>query len=266
MDYAARVRNRDVADASGQQHFRARHPGRPSTRHDDPQVADRPAGHRRRVLQRGQYDDRRPVLVVVHDRDRHAVLDPLLHLEASRCADVLQVDAPEGRRQPHDRLDEVVDIGGVQRDRDRVQTGEFTKQAGFAFHHRQRCPGADVAQTEHGGAVGHDRDQPPCPGVASGQRRIGDDGPADLGHSRGVDHGQVFRAADRHRGANLQLPALVEGEDARVVRRKGSHNELLTAVHRWRGAGRAQAPKLTPGITRGASDSDIAGPIALSVS
>ena len=41
-----------------------------------------------------------------------------LDLEAARRGDVLEVDAAEARRQPDDGLDDLVDVGGVQADRD----------------------------------------------------------------------------------------------------------------------------------------------------
>ena len=49
------------------------------------------------LTQRGDDDDRRAVLVVVEDRDVEPLLHPPLDLEAARGADVLEVDAAEGR-------------------------------------------------------------------------------------------------------------------------------------------------------------------------
>ena len=39
-----------------------------------------------------------------------ALLEPVLDLEAARRGDVLEVDAAEARREPHDGLDDLVDV------------------------------------------------------------------------------------------------------------------------------------------------------------
>ena len=55
---------------------------------------------------------RRAVLVVVEHRDVEPLAQPVLDLEAARGGDVLEVDAAERRRDPHDGLDDLVRIGG----------------------------------------------------------------------------------------------------------------------------------------------------------
>ena len=77
---------------------------------DDPQ----------RVQQRRQHDDRGAVLVVVEDRDVERLLQPPLDLEAARRGDVLEVDAAERRRDLLDELDDLVDVGGVDAQREGV--------------------------------------------------------------------------------------------------------------------------------------------------
>ena len=85
--------------------------------------------------------------------------EPLLDLEAARGGDVLEVDAPEpGRERPYDRHD-LVGVLRVQADREGVDAGELLEQHRLALHHRHRRARADVAQAEHRGAVGHDRDR-----------------------------------------------------------------------------------------------------------
>ncbi len=76
------------------------------------------------------------MLVVVHDRDVHALAQGLLDDEAFRRLDVLQVDAAEARLHQRHRLDELVGILGVQFDVDRIDVGEALEQHRFAFHHR----------------------------------------------------------------------------------------------------------------------------------
>ena len=70
---------------------------------------------------------------------------------------------------------DLVDVLGVEADREGVDAGEPLEQRRLALHHRQRGDRAEVAQPEHRRAVGDDRDgvaldgQPA--GVARGSRR-----------------------------------------------------------------------------------------------
>ena len=89
--------------------------------------------------------------------------------------DVLEVDPAEARRQPRDRLDDLLDVGGGQADRHGVDAAELLEQHRLALHHRHRGGRADVAEAEHGRAVGDDRRPcwaPTCSaGSATGRRR-----------------------------------------------------------------------------------------------
>ena len=60
---------------------------------------------------------------------------------------------------PSTMRDDLVDVGGVQAQREGVDAGELLEEHRLALHHRHRGLGADVAQPEHGGAVGDDRDR-----------------------------------------------------------------------------------------------------------
>ena len=180
--------------------------------------------------QRGECHDRRTVLVVVEDRDVEQVLEPLLDLEAARGRDVLEVDAAEARRHPHDRLDDLVDVGGVEADRDRVDATELLEQDRLALHDRHGGCGPDVAEPEDGGAVGDHRDGVGDPGVVVDQVRLGGDRLAHLGDARGVGQGQVHRAVERDGRGDLHLAARVQLEDGRARARtvlggrgRGSH-------------------------------------------
>ena len=93
-----------------------------------------------------------------------------LDLEAARRRDVLEVDAAEGRaragrRSRRSRRRPVVSrqIGHG------VDAAELLEQHRLALHHRHRGRRADVAEAEHGGAVGDDRDGVGHPGVVVGQ-------------------------------------------------------------------------------------------------
>ena len=88
-----------------------------------------------------------------------ALAQPGLDLEAARGGDVLEVDAAEAGGDHLDGLDDLVDVLGGQADRPGVDVGEPLEQRGLALHHRQRRARADVAEAEHGRAVGDDRDR-----------------------------------------------------------------------------------------------------------
>ena len=151
-------------------------------------------------------------------------------LEAARRGDVLEVDRAERRPQPHQRLDDLVGILGVQHDRDRVQPGELLEQRALAFHHRQRRRRSDVTEAEHRAAVADDGHQPVRPGVAGGQGVIGGDRAADLRHARGVGDRQGALGVQRSRQAYRKLAAYVCLEDLVV----GDHALLGATLNRFK--------------------------------
>ena len=127
------------------------------------------------VQHRRADDDRGAVLVVVEDRDLHALAQLALDVEALRRLDVLEVDAAEGRLERGDDVDQLVRVVLVDLDVEHVDAGELLEQHALAFHHRLGGERADVAQAEHRGAVGDHGDQVAARGVAERVRRVGDD-------------------------------------------------------------------------------------------
>ena len=134
-------------------------------------VFDVAAGQVQRVDQAGGGDDRGAVLVVMEDRDVHQLAQALLDDEAFRRLDVFQVDAAEGRAEEAHAVDELVDVLGVDLEVDAIDVGEALEQDGLAFHHRLRGQRAEIAQAQHGGAVGDHRDEIALGRVVVGQRR-----------------------------------------------------------------------------------------------
>ena len=108
--------------------------------------------------------------------------------EALRRLDVLEVDAAEGRLERGDDVDELVGVGLVDLDVEHVDAGELLEQAALAFHHRLAGQRADVAQAQHGGAVGDDGDQVAARGVGSA---------ASSGSSRDLQAGGGHARASR---------------------------------------------------------------------
>jgi hypothetical protein len=75
------------------------------------QFLDVLADHLQAVQDGGADDDRGAVLVVVEDRDLHALAQLALDVEALGRLDVFQVDAAEGRLQRGDDVDQLVRVG-----------------------------------------------------------------------------------------------------------------------------------------------------------
>jgi hypothetical protein len=167
------------------------------------------------AAERGQHDDGGAVLVVVEHRDVQAVPQPGLDVEAARRRDVLEVDAPERRRDVLHDAHDLVGVGGVEHDRHGVQAGELAEQRRLALHHRQRRGRADVAEPEHGGAVADDGDQPRPPRVPAGQLGLVRDRAAHLRDTGRVGQRQGVPIGQRELAAHRQLAALVHLEHGR---------------------------------------------------
>ena len=141
------------------------------------------------------HHDRRAVLVVVEHRDLHALSQRTLDVEAVGCLDVFEVDAAEGGLQRRDGVDQLVKVAFGQLDVEHIDARKFLEQHRLAFHHRLGCQRADVAQSQHGGAVGDDGNE-----IASGRVLV------DIGW---VGHDFLARGGDAGRISQRQV-ALVD--------------------------------------------------------
>ena len=158
-----------------------------------------------RVQQRGQHHHRGAVLVVVEDRDVELLAQPLLHLEAPRRGDVLEVHAAEARRDQLHGLDDLAHVLGGQADREGVHAGELLEEHRLAFHDRQRRLRPDVAETQHRRAVGDHGHRVLLDRQREGPLAIVPDRQAHAGHARGVGHGEVVAGPDRDLVVDLDL-------------------------------------------------------------
>jgi hypothetical protein len=77
---------------------------------DELDLVDALADDLQRVQQRRADDDGGAVLVVVEDRDLHALAQLALDVEAVRRLDVLEVDAAEGGLERGDDVDQLVEV------------------------------------------------------------------------------------------------------------------------------------------------------------
>src|SRR5918994_2118845 len=212
VEHAVAVAGDDLAGPLGLEDLDDGDPGRPRARQHHPDRVQVLADHPQGVGQGGQDDDGRAVLIVVEHRDVERLPQPALDLEAAGGGDVLQVDPTVAGGQQLDRADDLVGVLGGQADRPGVDPGELLEQQGLALHHRQRRMGPDVAEAEHGRAVGDHGHGVALDGELAGVARVGRDRPADPGHPGGVGHRQVVAGAQRHLGGDLELAAQVEQE------------------------------------------------------
>jgi hypothetical protein len=154
------------------------------------------------------------VLVVVEDGDVERVAQAFLDLEAAGGGDVLEVDPAVHRCEGDHGADDLVDVGGVQADRPGVDPGEPLEQRRLALHHRQRRGRADVAEPEHGGAVGDDRDGVALDGQPAGVLGLVGDRETDPGHPGRVGHREVVAGLQGHGRVHLELALQMHQERA----------------------------------------------------
>ena len=141
-----------------------------------------------------------------------------------------------------DRLDDLLGVLGVEADREGVDAGELLEQHRLALHHRHRRLGADVAEAEHGAAVGDDGDRVLLDRVLEGLGAVLVDVRADPGDARacrpsrgrrGSSAGTCSRPIDLAAAVHLHRAVdVVEhpGAAGRADRRAGS---APSAPGRW---------------------------------
>jgi hypothetical protein len=167
VDHALGVANRDVLalDAEIAPQVETGNGGSAGAGTNDLDFVNLLADDFQAVEHGGGRNDRRAVLVVVEDGDIHPLFELLFNVEALRRLDVFKVDAAERRLHRGDHVDQLVRVVLGQFDVEDVDTGEFLEQTALAFHHRLGGQRADVAEAEHGGAVGDHADQVGARGV-----------------------------------------------------------------------------------------------------
>src|SRR5262249_30828100 len=218
VDRAVLIDADDVADAAREQNLDGRRRGGADARHDDGELPEVLSYDAQGVEQCRQHDDRGPVLVIVEDGDVEILAQALLDLETSGCGDVFQVDAAEGRRQELDRFHDLVGILRGQAHREGVHAGELLEQHRLAFHDGQRRLGSDVAEPQHGGAIGDDCDRVVLHGEGEGALAVVVDRQAYAGHPWRVGHGKVVTRPDGNLAPDLDLSSEVHQEGrARTV-------------------------------------------------
>src|SRR5215203_7097712 len=152
------------------------------------------------------------MLVVVEYGNLELLLEALLDLEAPRRRNVLQVDPAEPRRHALNHLHYLVSVLGVQTYREGVHTCELLEEHNLALHHRHRCLGSYVSQTQHRRTVGDDRHGVSLDGEVEGTLGLLHDGAAHPRNPRRVGHGEVVACPHRRLRPHLYLAPKVEEE------------------------------------------------------
>ena len=193
VDHALDVGDPDVLalDADADQQVQARQRGGAGARRHQLDLADVLADDAQRVDHGRRHHDGGAVLVVMHDRDGQALFELPLHLEAFGGLDVLQIDGAEGRLHGGDHVDQPVGVQLVDLHVEDVDAGELLEQDALALHHRLGGQRPDVAQAQHGGAVGDHGNKITARGHFHGGVGIGDNGLAGGGDARAVGQGEV---------------------------------------------------------------------------
>ena len=173
---------------------------------DDPHVLDPLADQFQRIQKSRPRNDRRPMLVVVEDRDVHRRPQPCLDLETFRGFNVFQVDAAKARLHHPDGLYELLHVLRVQFQVNRVQVGEPLEKKRLPFHDRLARQRPDVAQPQYGRAVGDNGHQVAAPGVQESVFGVVSYGKTRDGHARRVGEGQIMLCETRLGRHDLQLP------------------------------------------------------------
>src|SRR5450759_5893953 len=126
------------------------------------------------------------MLIVVEDGDVQLFLKPSLDLEAHRRRDVLQVDSTESGSDRLTYRHELLNARGTHTDGVGIDVRELLEQHRLALHHRHGRLRADVAETEHGCAVGQHSNRVRLDGVVPHHLGMLRDRGTDPADTRGV--------------------------------------------------------------------------------
>ena len=137
------------------------------------------------------------VLVVMKHRNVHALAQLALDVKALGRLDVFQVHAAQRRLQRGDDVHQLVGVALGQFDVEHVDAREFLEEAPFAFHHRLARERADIAQPQHGRAVGDHAHQIAARRVFGRQGWIGLNVQARIGHARRIRQRQIMLVGQR---------------------------------------------------------------------
>ena len=205
VNHAEAVAQGQVLHAQVQQMFGNGNARGARTVQHHPRRADFPPGDLQRAQEGRGHHHSGTVLIVMEDGNVAHLLELLLNLEAPGGGDVLQVDAAKAARQQRHRADDLVHVLAADAQGEGVHVGKGLEQRALALHHGHTGLRADVAQAQHGGAVGDHGHQVGPAGQLVGLVHIRMDDHAGLGHAGGIAQGQIPPVVHRRAGHNLDL-------------------------------------------------------------
>ena len=213
------IHRHDVLGTGGHEHLDDGGTGSAGAVQDDVHVLHLFIHHPQSVDEGSGDHDGGAVLVVVEHGDVQLPLQGLLDLEALGALDVLQIDAAKGGRNGLAGSNDAGSVVGVDADGEGVHAAKLLEQHGLALHDRQTGLRADIAQTQHGGAVGDNGHHVALEGVLIHILGVFLDLAAGLGHTGGVGGGQVVTGGDLHlaHDAHLSLVGLVHFQSCFIV-------------------------------------------------
>ena len=84
------------------------------------------------------------MLIVVEDRDVHAITELGFDFKAFGRFDIFQIHAAKRRFECSRYVDEMIDFICIQFDIEDIDPSKLLEENGFTFHHRFRCQRADI--------------------------------------------------------------------------------------------------------------------------
>ena len=138
------------------------------------------------------------MLVVVEHGDVAQLLQLRFDLKAPGRRDILQIDSAEGTGDQMHRIDKFIHILALDTQREGIHIAECLEQGAFALHDRHTCLGTDIAQAQHGAAVGDHSAEIMPPGQLVALVQVFLDLQTGLCHAGGVGQGQLFLGGHRN--------------------------------------------------------------------
>ncbi len=139
------------------------------------------------------------------NRDIHAFPEFSLHQKALGSLDILKIDAAKGRFKRGNGIHQLVHIGFINFNIKHVNIGKLLEQNRLAFHYGFGGQWADIAQSQHSGAIRNDSHQvAPCCDIRH-FCRVFYNGPAGIGNTRRIGLRKVALVGEWFGWANFDF-------------------------------------------------------------
>ena len=146
------------------------------------------------------------MLIIVKNRYIHQLLQFLFDIETFRRFDILEIDAAKGRGYQLTGSDELIGILGAHFDVENIDVGKFFEQCALTLHNRLTGQRPNIAEAEHGRAIGYDGNQVSFGGIFVGVLTVLCNFLAGACHSGTVSQGQILLGGERFSDHHLNFP------------------------------------------------------------